>query len=133
MKLFVDNNLSPRVARALDVLFEDEAIHLRDRFDPAISDVDWIAELGRERSWCVLSGDYRISRNRAEQLAWRSTDLIGFFMQPNLKRAPLPDQAARVIRYWPALVAIAHHTDGPSLYALSLRGSSRPTQLSFSR
>jgi PIN like domain len=50
VKVLVDENLPPALARALDVLFSPrhEIIHLRTRFGPGVKDVDWISTL---RGW----------------------------------------------------------------------------------
>ena len=43
MKLLVDHNLSPRIARCLQALFEEhEIVALRDKFPPNTDDADWI-------------------------------------------------------------------------------------------
>lgn len=47
MRVLFDNNLPPRLARALNELFAGEhlIIALRDKFAPDIEDVDWIQQL----------------------------------------------------------------------------------------
>lgn len=83
MKVLLDNNISPLVARAIDVLVRPEGdgvVALRDRFAPETPDVTWIKALGRE--WIVISGDVRITRRAAERAAWRSSGLVGFFLAP---------------------------------------------------
>ncbi|WP_424140345.1 hypothetical protein [Roseomonas chloroacetimidivorans] len=68
MKVFFDHNLSPALARAFRELFkpEHEVVALRERFPVDISDVEWSTALSREGQWVVISGDRRITRNRAE-------------------------------------------------------------------
>lgn len=128
-----DENIAPRVSRALAALFpDDDVIHKRDRFGPRTADVEWIAALGRERGWCVVSGDRRITRNKAEQVAWRSTDLIGFFFERSLNNADPPTQAARLIRYWPVLIGHSSTTRGPAMSGLSLNKSPKLNQIGFS-
>lgn len=50
MKLLLDHNLSPKLARTLDALYgaEHEIVALRDKFSPDVTDVDWITTLDRE-------------------------------------------------------------------------------------
>ena len=75
MKFFLDNNISHRLAAALIAL--DDRVergdwtveHLRVRFEQQTEDVTWLEALGREGKWIVISGDIRISRNRAERAA----------------------------------------------------------------
>ncbi len=85
MKFFLDNNISHRLAAALLVL-EDRVEqgdwtvqHLKDRFKTETADVTWLEALGHEGEWIVISGDIRISRNRAERAAWRESGLTAFF------------------------------------------------------
>ena len=134
MKVMFDENVAPRVARALRELFpDDEVVHKRERFGPRTDDTDWIAELGRERDWSVISGDRRITRNKAEQAAWLATDLMGFFFEKNLHGAAPPAQAARLIRYWPTIVAQSRTVRGPAMFLLSLGGSPRVKPTGFLR
>jgi predicted nuclease of predicted toxin-antitoxin system len=54
LKLLLDHNLSPRLAKALDTLFvAHEIIALRDKFLADVTDVDWITALDREGGWAV--------------------------------------------------------------------------------
>lgn len=72
MKFFMDNNISPVYTHALAILAEvqkNDIHHLRDFFDENAEDVDWIRALGSDGGWVIISGDQRISRNKAEQAA----------------------------------------------------------------
>jgi hypothetical protein len=82
VKVVIDENLSPALARALNALFdgEHEVVHIRDKFGPGVKDVDWIANLSAEGRWIVISGDTSIAKKKAEQAAFRNSRLIGFFL-----------------------------------------------------
>ena len=134
MKVMFDENIAPRVARAPRELFSnDEVVHKRERFGPKTEDTEWIALLGRERGWCVVSGDRNITRNKAEQAAWRRTDLVGFFFEASLAKASPPDQTARLIRYWPTLVLQSQTITGPAMFSLTLSRSPRLRPVGFGR
>lgn len=63
MRLLVDNNISPRVSRALHAVVSGEGHEVwsvRDKYGAAARDVDWITRLGEEGGWAFLSGDHRI-------------------------------------------------------------------------
>ncbi|MGN6100593.1 MAG: hypothetical protein ACTHOR_05525 [Devosia sp.] len=132
MKLLLDNNLSPKVTRAIHELIKGEgsqAVALRDRFEAETPDIEWISALGREGGWAVISGDQQITRNRAERAAWLQTTLVGFFLEPALARLdPLP-QTARLILWLPVLERQLGLIRGPALFALPLRSTSRLRQL----
>src|SRR5262245_51213362 len=57
VKVLVDENLSPALAKALDALFdgEHEIVHLRERFGSAVTDLVWIETLSNDGRWAVIS------------------------------------------------------------------------------
>jgi predicted nuclease of predicted toxin-antitoxin system len=73
VRVFIDENLSPALARALNALFvgDHEVVHIREKFGPKVEDEDWIARLSAERRWVVISGDSSITKRRAQQAAFR--------------------------------------------------------------
>lgn len=103
MRVFLDNNLSPYLARALNALLEpegDQVVHLTDLFAPDIPDHEWITALSAAGEWVVVSGDIRIFRNRPEREAWRRSRLVVFFLAPQWSRARNIEKAWRLLRWW---------------------------------
>jgi len=77
VKLLVDHNLSPAIARSLQHLYPDHKfVALRHRFQTDISDVEWMAELDREGGWAALTKDLRIQFRLTN--VWRSIDPRSF-------------------------------------------------------
>jgi len=105
----VDNDLPPRLARALHLIFEtdgDEVVALREKFGRAnVTDADWIKQLGDEGRWAVLSADRRIAKQRPSRELFIGAGLVGFFFSPSLQKAPLHRQAAHIINLWPDIQA----------------------------
>jgi hypothetical protein len=105
VKVLVDNDLPPRLARALHLIFEadgDEVIALRDKFGRAdLKDAEWIMALGHEGHWAVLSADRRIAKQRPSRELFVGAGLIGFFFPSSLQKEPLHRQASRVLTLWP--------------------------------
>lgn len=134
MRILFDNNISPKVARSINELKKssqgDFAVALRDKFSPSTPDIQWIAALGAEKGWCVVSADLRIARNRAEIAAWRQTDLVGFFMKPALASLEPVSQTARLLFWLPILENQMRIISGPALFELPLKASSGLRQLS---
>jgi hypothetical protein len=122
VKIIVDENLSPALARALQALFVDrhEITHIRFRFGPGVTDLQWIPELSREGRWVVLSGDRRIRRNKAEFNAFRASRLIGFFLSAGLFKAPLIKQAERILALWSGIEAFADRAQPGSMFELPM-------------
>ncbi len=99
MKVIIDENLSPALARALNALFdgEDEVVHIRDKFGPSVKDVDWIDRLSAEDRWIVISGDTSIIKKKAEQTAFRNSRLIGFFPAHALNASKVTKRMQRLL------------------------------------
>jgi hypothetical protein len=106
LRFFFDNCLAPRLARALNALCEGEheVIPLRDKFDPATKDTEWIRALAHEGDWVIVSGDTRITRNPGEKAAWQESRLTAFFLAKGWQNAHLWDVAHGLVRWWPTIV-----------------------------
>jgi hypothetical protein len=103
LKLFVDNNLPPALARGLSALFagDHEVICHRDKFGQThIKDEEWIPALGAESGWVVLSGDLNIARKRPQRELFLRSNLVGFFPKPAVMELPLAKKASRVLAVW---------------------------------
>ncbi len=125
MKLLVDNNVSPLVARTLRVaVAEDEGYveHIRERFGPDARDEDWLRALGSEGGWAVLTADHRISRRPHERAIWRSTDLVIFFLEPAFAKLEPREQAGRLLLRWKELVAAFRESRPPAGFRVRLKG-----------
>ena len=125
MKVFFDHNMSPAMARAFRELFrkEHEITFLAERFQRDISDVEWISDLSREGNWIVVSGDRRITRNRAEYHAFRNSNLIGLFLSEGLHKAPVIKQMERILALWPAIITVEKTVQGGAMFELPLKST----------
>jgi hypothetical protein len=125
LKVLVDENLPPALARSLNALFAGihEIIHLRDRYGPGVRDLVWISDLSSEGRWIVISGDRRIMRNRAEYSAFRASNLIGFFLSKGLYKAPLVKQAERILALWNTIEMLAGLVQGGAMFELPMKSS----------
>jgi predicted nuclease of predicted toxin-antitoxin system len=82
VKFFLDNCIAPVFAKVLNILAERQGhpiVHLRDKFPPDTKDPEWIRALAEEGEWIIVSGDPRISREKAERQAWQESRLTAFF------------------------------------------------------
>lgn len=108
MKLLVDNNLPPRLARGLAGFFENEhhVEHIKDKFGTGgLPDEEWIVAIGREGGWSVLSGDRRIASKRPSRELFLRNGLVGFFPLPAVMGMPLTGMAARILTIWHVMEA----------------------------
>lgn len=125
MKVLVDENLPPALAKALQAIFEGdhEVIHLRERFGPGVKDREWIEKLSTEGRWIVISADRRITRNRAEYAAFRGSKLVGFFLSKGLYKAPLIKQMERILALWNAIEAQSGLVAGGAMFQLPVKST----------
>jgi PIN like domain len=121
----IDENLPQAMAKALAALFvgEHHIIHLRGRFGPGVKDTEWIAALSAEGQWVVISGDRRIARNKAEQQAFKSSKLVGFFLSPSLQRAKLTKQMERLMALWETIEKQAALVSGGAMFELQMKSN----------
>ena len=108
MKLLVDNNLPPRLASALNLIFapDDSVVAIGEKFGRTdLKDEEWIPALGREGGWAVLSADLNIARKKPSRELFVRAGLVGFFLSSSMQKWPLPRQAARVLILWPQLTS----------------------------
>ena len=102
MRFFLDNCMSPHLARALDELDqENEFVHLRQKFQADTPDHVWLLELAEEGDWTVIGADVRISKNRVNREAWRRSGVTIFIFKAGYTNLGIWDQAWRTVRWWP--------------------------------
>ena len=120
----VDECISPYLARALRELFYDTHTveHIRDRFPPQTTDREWIVALSNEGGWVILSADRRISRNKAELHAFRSSKMVGFFLSRTVNAKPVHRQLIRILQVWDGLEAQTKLVRPGAMFEISERG-----------
>ena len=128
MRFFADNNIAPAIAEALNALSSKdghEVHHLRKRFAASTGDLAWLAELGEEGDWVILSGDYRITRRPHERAAWLSSGLTAFFLARGWTTAGFDDQAWMLVRWWPHIVAQAARVEPGAGFEIPFRATGK--------
>jgi PIN like domain len=123
MRFLVDNNLPPRLAKALSALDGDHMIqHLGDRFPRDTTDLTWLKELASERDWAIITADR--PKGEHEQRAWADARLKVFFLAPAWRHQALWEKAWRLIKWWPVIVATATNIRGHQAYEVPIKGAS---------
>lgn len=82
--------------------------------------MDWITALSSEGQWIVISGDRRITRNRTEYNAFRSSNLVGFFLSKGLYKASVIKQMERILALWPTIETQASLLQGGAMFELPM-------------
>ncbi|MFL2778485.1 MAG: DUF5615 family PIN-like protein [Paracoccus marcusii] len=124
MRILVDENLPPALARALAELFinQHDVIHIRQRYGPGVKDVDWIKDLNADGHWTIISADRRISKNKAEQTAFRASRLIAFIFAPALQKATMLKKMERLMVMWPKIETQVGLVQGGSMFEIPAKG-----------
>ena len=73
----------------------------------------------------IISGDARITRNRAERAAFRNSRLVGFFFAPALNRSKVTKQMQRLLALWDDIENMAKLVAGGAMYELPISGKIR--------
>lgn len=106
-KVLFDHNVPPCIARALHEIISiegHEAVALRDRFSPKITDIDLYRALGAERGWIVISRDAKQARRPAERAAVLQARLLVFYLKPAVEKMRMAEQAAVILWHWDKIV-----------------------------
>lgn len=118
MKFLLDNNLPPKLARAIHQLVEGEGhsvVALRDRFSADAVDEEWIRLLDREGDWVVISRDRyskRMTSGAVERELLRGSSLVVFVLDKGWRAFHDWELAWRLIRWWPTLQQTAMTIEG---------------------
>ncbi|MER8860599.1 hypothetical protein NKI09_23565 [Mesorhizobium sp. M0757] len=88
----------------------------------------WIGQLSTEGRWIVISGDRRITRNKVEYAAFRSSRLVGFFLSKGLYKAPVVKQMERLLALWSTIEKQSEIVAGGAMFELPIK-STRIEQL----
>lgn len=129
MKLLIDHNLSPRLARCLCALFDDEhtIVPLREKFAADAPDIEWISALSAEGDWAVLTKDLHIRTRPHEKAVLDRSRVVYFFLAGAWRKFTVQETAARLIRLIPKMAAQTDLTD-QARYELPINAGSKLRQ-----
>jgi hypothetical protein len=113
------------MARALRELFhgQHEVTMLTDKFKRNTPDIEWIGQLSQEGHWVVLSGDRRITRNRAEYNAFRNSALTGIFLAPAVYKSPVAKQMERILALWATIETVVGSVAPGAMFELPIKST----------
>jgi hypothetical protein len=131
VKFILDEHLPPVLARSLNILFkgDHDVIALRDKFGLGVTDLEWIPALSGEGRWVVISGDRRITRNKAEYNAFRASNLIGFFLSASVYKSPINNQAARLLILWDDICQLSGRVQGGAMFEIPAKAKIRQLKI----
>jgi len=128
MRCLFDNQMSPKLARAINELEGKNAVavHLKDKFEPDVSDTEWMQRLAEEGDWFVITKDNKIRERSYEIEIWKKSTLpIVFLPGDPWMKYKLWDTAWRLIKYWPALKESIDNNKNKESFILTASGDIR--------
>lgn len=130
MKLLLDNNLPPALARALQQLTiskwdqQHQVIALRDKFKPNTPDVEWITALANDdEDWTVVTHD-RLNKG-LEREVLRRAGLRVFMLDKSWKNHDFWETSVQLLRWWPRIIDQAEGISGGAAFRVRWRISGK--------
>jgi predicted nuclease of predicted toxin-antitoxin system len=127
MKFFFDNNLSHRLAKAMNLLEEDEFVmHLKDKFRQDEIDEVWLKYVG-SNGLVLVTRDQKIRKRRAELIAFRKHSIGAFILTgKNLGRW---QEIKQLIWAWENMKKLAASTQRPFAFQVPPKGNIKSLSL----
>jgi len=129
VKLALDENLPPSLARGIHALLEPEAgqaISIPDRFGRGFADLDWIAALHVEGGWAILTTDRKLRTRPHERLALERSGLVVFILAPGWNQEGYWRKAAGIIGWMPSIMDAMASYQPPALLSVPHRRKPAP-------
>lgn len=130
MIIYVDENMSPHLARGFDILQKPESKKLqdpievksiKDAFGEGALDEDWIPLAGKQNA-CVITQDYNIQRITHQRELCEQYGLGMFYFRPPSKNGFLYfDMLKMMVKHWPDIIKISQKKKRPFAYKATLK------------
>ena len=123
MIIYIDENLSPYLARGFHIIQEPlnyklsefiEVRSIKDEFGKGAKDEDWIPMAGKNKA-CVITQDYNIQRIIHQRELCSQYELGMFYFRPPSKNGlSYIDMLKLMVKHWEEITKIAIKTKGLS-------------------
>lgn len=131
MIIYVDENMSPFLARGFDILQKPlnqklaepiRVLSIKDAFGQGAQDEDWIPKTGEEGA-CVITQDFNIRRIKHQRALCEQYGLGMFYFHPPSKSGfSYWEMLKLMIRHWEEITRIANREERPFAYKITARG-----------
>jgi len=125
MIIYIDENMSPFLARGFNILQEPLNLKLKepivvrsikDEFGMGAKDEDWIPLAGEQRA-CVITQDYNINRIRHQRELCKQYNLGMFYLFTYM------DMLKLMVKHWEEISKKATREKRPFSYKVTQKGS----------
>ena len=104
-KYLFDNNITPRIARALNQLEKQAEVHaLMDVVDPATKDPE-LLKFVAANSYCLISCDNKQMKRTAERSALKTHRVTAVYLPQVVSNKKYWDQTEWIVKHWPNIIA----------------------------
>jgi len=125
LRFLLDNNLSPKVARALAALGYD-VVHLRDERAAEAPDEVWMAECAR-RGWAAISYERYIQAKPSLRQVLEACGLTILFLPRSMASLDPRKLTIALLHAWPKIVEAAESArPGRRCFSVRLDGRVEP-------
>ena len=131
MIIYIDENLSPSLAKGFNILQKPlniklsepiEVRSIKEDFGIGAKDEDWIPKAGKKMS-CVITQDYNIQRIKHQRELCKEYKLGMFYFRPPSKSGlSYMDMLKLMVKHWEEITKIATKKKRPFAYKISSRG-----------
>lgn len=131
MTIYIDENMSPYLAKGFQILQAPENIKLkqsinvesiRDKYGRGAKDEEWIPIAGQTVA-CVITQDYNIHRIKSQHELCSQYKLGMFYFKPQSKNGILYwDMIALMVKHWKEISRLAIMEKRPFAYEITPRG-----------
>ena len=111
MKYLFDENWSPKIVRAVRIVFDrresTDIISHRENGWAGLRDTEWLPLISPDEDWTIISNDNRLLARAAEKALWLKTGARLILFDGSWGNMTLHDKAWGTIRWWPDIIAAA--------------------------
>ncbi len=128
MKIYIDENISPYLGRALNELQkplnkgiekEISVIIMKEAFYQGVKDEEWIPKIGKEKD-CVITQDLNIMRIRHQRELCEKNNLGLIFIKPPTKTGfKYWEYVNLLVKFWPEINKIVREKEGFFSYKIT--------------
>lgn len=124
MTFYFDENIAPRIARALAVLTEADSVEVysnADVFGRGVPDEEWIPKVG-EANGIVVTQDLNIHRTGHQRELYKAHGVgVVFFKPPKKHGYPYWEMVTQILTCWPDIIKTVERAERPFAYVIRPR------------